>query len=250
MQTPPLGSILLGSPNPERLRAWYRAAFGAEPDEDGFVRFGEVAVLIDGRRDVGAVNPEPGRVILNFHVDDARAVAAHLDRVGVSWLVPIEARDDGLFGTVIDPDGNYVQVIQLSAAYRAARRAQEAALFQATEPYSGFAVRDVAAAKRFYGETLGMHVSEASGLLWLHLREGTSVVVYPKPDHRPASFTILNFPVADLDAAVDELSRRGVTFERYDGFDLDEKGIFRGEGPDIAWFEDPDGNVLAVLQEK
>ncbi len=122
-------------------------------------------------------------------------------------------------------------------------------MFQHGQPFSGFAVDDVATAKRFYGETLGMDVSEEHGMLRLHIGEATDILVYPKPDHTPASFTILNFPVDDIDEAVDELTRRGVTFERYEGFELDDKGIFRGEGPLIAWFTDPAGNVLSVLQE-
>jgi catechol 2,3-dioxygenase-like lactoylglutathione lyase family enzyme len=249
MTTLSLGSILLGSTDPQRLRDWYRAAFRREPNDDGFIEFGGVAVLIDGRTDVAPANPEPGRVILNFHVEDARATAAHLDAIGATWLVPIEAREDGLFGTLIDPDGNYIQIIQLTEEYLAARRTTEAALFQPTEPFSGFAVDDVPAARRFYGETLGMEVTEEHGMLRLQVRPGTSILVYPKPDHTPASFTVLNFPVADIDRAVAELLRRGVTFERYDGIESDANGISRGEGPPIAWFKDPAGNVLSVLQE-
>jgi catechol 2,3-dioxygenase-like lactoylglutathione lyase family enzyme len=249
MTTPTLGSILLGSADPRRLRDWYRAAFGCEPNDDGFIQFGGGAVLIDGRDDVAAANPEPGRVILNFHVDDARAAAAHLDRIGATWLVPVEAREDGLFGTLVDPDGNYLQIIELNEAYLASRGMRAATSFLAAAPFSGFAVDDVPAAKRFYAETLGMEVAQEYGMLRLRLREGTDVLVYPKPDHAPASFTVLNFPVADIDAAVDELSRRGVTFERYDGMEADEKGVHRNEGPPIAWFKDPAGNVLSVLQE-
>ena len=84
----------------------------------------------------------------------------------------------------------------------------------------------------------------------LHLAGDRPTLVYPKPDHTPADYTILNFPVDDIDKAVDELTARGVRFERYDGFEQDEKGIARGEGPYIAWFKDPAGNVLSVLQEK
>ncbi|MEO3925497.1 VOC family protein [Micromonosporaceae bacterium B7E4] len=123
-------------------------------------------------------------------------------------------------------------------------------MFRDTEAFSGFAVDDVARAKEFYGETLGLRVSEEYGLLRLHLAGGRDVLVYPKPGHVPASFTILNFPVDDIDRAVDELTARGVRFERYEGIEADEKGIARGNGPDIAWFTDPAGNVLSVLQEK
>jgi len=112
-----LGSILLGSTDPDKLRAWYRAALSAAEVPDGFLDFGGVRVLIDERSDVSTSNPEPGRVILNFNVADARATAQHLDRLGVTWLSRVERRGDGMFGTLIDPDGNYVQIIELSAEY-------------------------------------------------------------------------------------------------------------------------------------
>jgi catechol 2,3-dioxygenase-like lactoylglutathione lyase family enzyme len=121
-------------------------------------------------------------------------------------------------------------------------------MFGRTEAFSGFAVDDIAAARKFYGETLGLQVSEDRGMLTLHIAGGRDVLVYPKPDHQPASYTMLNFPVDDIDSAVDELTRRGVRMETYDGFDQDEKGIARGSGPPIAWFTDPAGNVLSVLQ--
>ncbi len=125
-------------------------------------------------------------------------------------------------------------------------------MFGATKAFSGFSVSDLAAAKNFYGETLGLEVSEDQGMLTLHLAGGTDVLVYPKSNHSPASFTILNFPVDDIDRAVDELTNRGVRFERYEGFGQDDKGIARpaveGHGPPIAWFTDPAGNILSVLQ--
>jgi catechol 2,3-dioxygenase-like lactoylglutathione lyase family enzyme len=123
-------------------------------------------------------------------------------------------------------------------------------MFTNTEAFSGFAVDDVARAREFYGETLGIETSEEYGLMTLHIAGGRDTLVYPKPDHTPATYTILNFPVDDIDSAVDELSARGVTFERYEGAGQDERGIFRGEGPLIAWFKDPAGNVLSVLQER
>jgi predicted enzyme related to lactoylglutathione lyase len=121
-----------------------------------------------------------------------------------------------------------------------------------TEAFSGFAVDDLEKAKDFYGETLGLKVSvldEEFGLLQLDIAGSRNVLVYVKPDHSAANFTILNFPVDDIDTAVDELAERGVKFERYDGFDQDEKGISRGGGPLIAWFKDPSGNILSVLQD-
>lgn len=119
-----------------------------------------------------------------------------------------------------------------------------------TRAFSGFAVPDIAAAKEFYGGVLGVEVKEEMGGLSLAVGGGQQVFVYPKDDHQPAVFTILNFPVDDIDKAVDELAGRGVTFECYDGFEQDDKGIARADdGPAIAWFTDPAGNILSVLQE-
>lgn len=124
-------------------------------------------------------------------------------------------------------------------------------MFQDSKAFSGFAVKDIEAAKAFYGETLGQDVRDGPmGLLELHLTGGGTVMVYPKGDHEPATYTILNFPVDDVDAAVDKLTAARVTMERYDRPDMpqDEKGIARDpNGPAIAWFKDPSGNILAVL---
>ena len=120
-----------------------------------------------------------------------------------------------------------------------------------TQAFSSFAVDDLDAAKRFYGETLGIEVTpEEMGILTLQLAGDRPTMVYPKPDFTPATYTILNFLVDDVEKAVDELTARGVSFERYDGFGQDEKGIARqDDGPSaIAWFKDPAGNILAVLE--
>src|SRR5688500_3248420 len=125
-------------------------------------------------------------------------------------------------------------------------------MFKDTKAFSGFSVDDIDAAKRFYGETLGSEVTvePPHGLLPLPSAGDRETLIYPKDDHEPATYTILNFPVDDIEAAVEELSGRGVSFERYEGtgMDTDEKGIFRGGGPLIAWFKDPAGNVLSVIQ--
>ena len=122
-------------------------------------------------------------------------------------------------------------------------------MFANTPAFSGFAVDDVDAARKFYGETLGLNVTDGPmGVLNLELAGGRPTMIYPKPDFSPATYTILNFPVEDVEAAVDELTARGVEMERYDGFDQDEKGIMRDNGPTIAWFTDPAGNILAVLE--
>ena len=125
-------------------------------------------------------------------------------------------------------------------------------MFTHSRAFSGFSVDDIASARTFYGETLGIEVSEANGMLTLHLAGGGTVLIYPKEGHEPASFTVLNLPVDDIDAAVDALAARGVAFERYEGMPHDDKGIVRPPlpeyGPPIAWFKDPAGNILSVLQ--
>ncbi|NUS73148.1 MAG: VOC family protein [Corynebacteriales bacterium] len=124
MTSPTLGSILLSSTNPKRLGDWYAAALSPELDnaEGGYriLKFGDFYLLVDTRDDIGDTNPEPGRIILNFDVADARAVAAKFDELGAQWLSKLEDRNGSWFGTAIDPDGNYVQIIQLSEAERAA----------------------------------------------------------------------------------------------------------------------------------
>ena len=125
-------------------------------------------------------------------------------------------------------------------------------MFADSKAYSGFAVDDLQKAKQFYTETLGLRMSEIdadNGLMALHISGSRDILVYLSPTHSPASFTILNFPVEDVEAAVDELMQRGVRFERYEGFDQDAKGINRGVGPPIAWFKDPAGNVLSVTTQ-
>jgi catechol 2,3-dioxygenase-like lactoylglutathione lyase family enzyme len=121
-------------------------------------------------------------------------------------------------------------------------------MFSDSNAFSGFAASDIEQAREFYANTLGIEVTEENGMLTLHLAGGTNVLIYPKPGHTPAEFTVLNFPVDDVDAAVDALMERGVALEIYEGSPQDEKGIMRGNGPDIAWFRDPAGNILSVLR--
>jgi catechol 2,3-dioxygenase-like lactoylglutathione lyase family enzyme len=127
-------------------------------------------------------------------------------------------------------------------------------ILDTTKAYSSFAVKDIEKARAFYADKLGIDAQSLydAQLLELKLRDGVRVLVYPKDDFTPATFTVLNFPVADIDVAVDELTRGGIRFERYDEFDQDDKGIARsdGNGPDIAWFKDPDGNILAVHSDE
>ncbi len=119
-------------------------------------------------------------------------------------------------------------------------------MFENTKAFSGFSVDDVPRAKTFYSETLGLNVTEEHGMLTLQIAGDRGTLVYPKPDHTPATFTILNFPVDDIDQAVDELAARGVSLDISEH--TDEKGVMRDQGPPIAWFKDPAGNVLSVIQ--
>ena len=124
-------------------------------------------------------------------------------------------------------------------------------MFRNTRAFSGFSVDNIEAAKKFYGELLGIEVSEDDmGILELHVSGGNDIIIYPKPNHEPATFTVLNFPVSNIDIAVDELAALGIVFEHYDlpGLKTDEKGICRGK-PNIAWFKDPAGNILSVLEQ-
>ena len=121
-------------------------------------------------------------------------------------------------------------------------------MFRDSHAFSGFSSNDIPKAKEYYARTLGLDVTEENGMLTLHLAGGGAALIYPKENHEPASFTVLNFPVGDIDQAVDMLTKAGVEFERYEGANQDERGIMRDSGPPIAWFKDPAGNVLAVLQ--
>lgn len=252
-----LGSAMLGTTDPDRLHAWYTAVLPPRSDE----RQGDYRILgygadfylfIDRRDDVQVAHPDPARMILNFDVGDARAFAARVEEAGGSWIAPVEDRDGSLFATAQDPDGNYVQIIQLSDEHRASMQGADGPLagsLLASEAFSGFSVDDLAAAEEFYGGALGLRVRRDGemGLLTVALG-GRQVLVYPKDDHVPATFTILNFPVTDVEATVRDLAARGIGFLRYEGMQQDELGIQRGGGPLIAWFADPAGNVLSVLQ--
>jgi len=128
-------------------------------------------------------------------------------------------------------------------------------MFKQSPAFSGFSTNDIAATRKFYEDTLGLLVTEENGMLTLHLATGGTVLIYPKDNHEPATFTVLNFPVDNIDVAVNALGERGVKLQKpAPGFQADDKGIVRGiaanMGPDIAWFTDPAGNILSVLQEK
>jgi catechol 2,3-dioxygenase-like lactoylglutathione lyase family enzyme len=140
--------------------------------------------------------------------------------------------------------------ILLAAVPAAGTHRRSDPMFKPNGWFSTYAVKDTEKARAFYGDTLGLDVRDGreAGLLELHLGDGGPVILYPKPDHVPATFTVLNFVVSDVSAAVDELSAVGIPTLRYPGVEQDAKGIVRGQGPTIAWFADPDGNIISVLE--
>ncbi len=250
MATATIGSLLLSSDDPARLAHWYATAFEAKVESTGDGGPGYDVVELDGfylmfdkRDDVSGSNGDGARCILNVEVDDPRATATRLDALGARWVSPLEVREGNWFGTAIDPDGNWIQIVWLSDA-------EEIAMGPPRSTCSGFAVRDLDEAERFYRDVLGMRVLRyPMGIAGVRVSRQTTVMVYPKDDHRPAGFTVLNIAVDDVEKTVDDLAGKGVEILRYDGFTHDERGIVRGdEGePDIAWFTDPSGNILSVL---
>lgn len=256
---------MLGTTDLDRLHRWYTTALPPKRDvlQEPYriLEYGGFWLFLDPRGDVQPTHPDPARTLLNFDVADAAAVVAAIDRLGTPWVAPLEDRDGSLFATAQDPDGNYVQIIQLSPRHRAEMSDDLGAAVNPTdstqvdpglrtaEAFSGFSVDDLDAAQRFYSQVLGVTVErhpEPMSMLSLKLGD-RAVLVYPKEDHAPATYTVLNFPSDDVAASVRALTERGVTFERYDGMQQDELGVHTGGGPLIAWFTDPAGNVLSVI---
>jgi catechol 2,3-dioxygenase-like lactoylglutathione lyase family enzyme len=255
MRRPAIGSILLGTNDPERLRSWYEQALGGRPNPDGFLEFDAgPPVLVDRRADVAPASAEPGRCILNFHVDDAHETVAHLDALGVTWVSALESRGDAWFATLLDPDGNYVQVIELTDAYWSAR-GRPSALSRARVA-GRLPAQDLARARRFYAEKLGLEpVEERPGGLRYEGARG-SFSLFASTGRAGGEFTQLAFEVTDLEATVRELRERGVVFEDVDVPGLqtvdgiaDVEGNYpsrEASGERAAWFRDSEGNLLGV----
>ncbi|MBY6537372.1 VOC family protein [Rhodococcus sp. BP-349] len=248
MATASVNSILLSSDDPDALSRWYETVFEATVsrdehpyqvlDLDGFF------IMFDRRDDVAGPSTAGARIILNVEIDDPVATAARIDELGGEWVSPLENRDGHHFATAKDPDGNWIQLVRLSDE-------AEAEMGQPTTPFSGFAVRDIDETAEFYSTVLGMRVMRNSmGILMIRIDRRTTVIAYPKPDHEPASFTVLNIPVTDIHASVAELTEKGVSFLRYDGFPQGDNGVMTNNGPSIAWFTDPSGNVISVISRE
>jgi catechol 2,3-dioxygenase-like lactoylglutathione lyase family enzyme len=253
MPRPTLGSMLVASTNVNRMREWYERAFGVAPNPDGFFEFGGVSVLIDPRDDVGDQAAEPARVIMNFHVDDARAIAAHLDSLGVTWVVPVEFRGDAWFATLIDPDGNLLQIIELTPSYWASRGGLLAGSTVATR----LPAEDLQRARRWYADKLALEpVEEREGGLRYQCG-GVSFALFESAGKPSGTHTQMGWEVADIDAVVAELRVRGVVFEEYDlpglvtvdGIaDIDGNYPSKGTGERAAWFYDSEGNLIGLGQ--
>ena len=253
MSTPTIGSVLLASMDVKRLRSWYENAFGVAQNRDGFLEFGGVSVLIDPRDDVADRAAEPERLILNFHVDDARAMAAHLDDLGVTWVAPLAYRTDAWFGTLLDPDGNVIQIIELTPAYWAAR----GGLLAGSPVATRLPAQDLERARRWYAERLGLEpVEERDGGLRYQCG-GVSFALFQSSGAPSGAHTQMGWEVPDIDAAVGELRARGVVFEDYDVPGLktvdsiaDISGNYpsKGTGERGAWFHDSEGNLIGLGQ--
>jgi catechol 2,3-dioxygenase-like lactoylglutathione lyase family enzyme len=243
-------SLLLGSADPDRLHKWYVDALGVEPDADGFLQFGHVGVLVDGRDDVDPRTAEPGRVILNYHVTDIKRAAKQLDELGVTWVAGVEYRDAGLwFATVEDPDGNYVQLIQTTPEYWRLKLIRAGGTAGPLE-HAAIGVRlpaqDLDRARTWYADMLGLEpVEEREGGLRF-LCGGTEFVVFASTGVASGTHTQMSFSVPDLDLAVEGLRDRGVEFE---GDIVDVQGHYPSTGATgerAIWFRDSEGNLLGL----
>jgi len=260
--TTAIRSALLASAHPARLRRWYEQATGARPDADGFLDFTTLGVLVDQRDDIQPRAAEPARLILNFHVTDIHAVAKRLEELHAPWVSPVEYRDAGLwFGTVEDPDGNYVQFIQTTPDYWVQKRSR-AGLSTGPLTSASLAVRlpaqDLERARRFYAEQLGLEpVDEREGAL-LYVVADQEFALFESTGRPSGEHTQLGFVVPNLELVVKELRERGVVFEAYDFGPLPVKdgiveidGYYPTRDPSgerAIWFHDSEGNLLAISE--
>ena len=264
MSAPPLDSILLASTDPERLHTWYVETLGGVADPDGFLHFGGVSILVTPHGELGPRTTEPGRFVLNFTVDSIERAAAELTRRGVSWFAPVEYREDGgaWFGTVLDPDGNHVQLIELTPHYWRLRRERHGdrpgrrSILQSASVAARLPAQDQARARRFYAERLGLEpVDERDGGL-LYECGGQRFALFASTGGASGDHTQLAFTVPDLDAALEELALRGLELDPSPP-DADDRGVlavadyypsYGVSGERAVWFHDSEGNLLGLSE--
>jgi catechol 2,3-dioxygenase-like lactoylglutathione lyase family enzyme len=256
MTMPTLGSIILASTDPERLRSWYEQAFDVTPNPDGFLELGGVAMLVVPREGIADRCAEPGRIILNLHVDDAKATVAHLDELRVTWVAELELRVDAWFATMLDPDGNYVQVIELTDVYWAARG--RPSMLSRARVSGRLPAQDLERARRFYADVLGLEpVDERPGGLRYECADG-AFSLFASTGKPSGEHTQLAFSVDDIEATVRELRGRGAVFEEYDGPGLrtvdgiahveGNYGSSGASGERAAWIRDSEGHLIGIGQ--
>ena len=264
MSAPPLDSILLASTDPERLRTWYVEKLGGIADPDGFLHFGPVAVLITPHDDLGPRSTEPGRFVLNFTVHAIEPVAAELTRQNVTWFAPVEYREDGgaWFGTVLDPDGNHVQLIELTSQYWRLRRERHGtasgrrSILQDGTVAARLPAQDLERARRFYADRLGLEpIDERDGGL-LYECGGQRFALFTSSGRPSGDHSQLGFTVPDLDAALAELHDRGLVLDdpppgADDQGVVDVAGYYPSygvTGERAVWFHDSEGNQLGLSE--
>ncbi len=241
------------TPDPEAVGPFYGEVFGwqFQKFEGGPMEYWLVTTGDDPEPGINGGNYSSARRLESGHDQHDRGAVTRSDdqEDRAAWRKNLCAED-------ADPQGRPAAGVcgrsgrQYFRDHGTGREREVTNLLRDSKAFSGFAAPDLAKLKEFYSGILGLNVTDEHGVVTLHLAGGNNVLIYPKADHVPATFTVLNFPVTDVDQAVDELSRRGVRFEKYDGPEIktDGKGIMRGKGPTIAWFKDPAGNILSVLE--
>ena len=247
-----LESLLIGSADPDRLRRWYVDALGVEPDADGFQQFGPVGVQVTGRDDVPASTAEPGRYVLNFHVPDIQVAAQHLDGLGAAWVAPVEYRDAGLwFGAVEDPDGNHVQLIEITPEYwvqKQRRTGGDAGPIADATAVAKLPAQDLDRARTWYAEVLGLEPADERDGGLLYSVGGVPFTLFASEGAPSGDHTQLGFAVRDLELAVSGLRDRGVEFE---GGIVDVHGHYPSTGATgerATWFRDSEGNLIGISQ--
>jgi catechol 2,3-dioxygenase-like lactoylglutathione lyase family enzyme len=262
-----LGSMILASADPDRLLRWYVDAFDAEPDADGFFGLGDVAVLISGDERLAVRVQEPGRLLVNLHVTDIAGRVADLTRrfPDLVWEAPLEHRPEAgaWFATLVDPDGNLVQLIELTPAYWPAKRARAEAAGRPTGPLAGASVQarlpaqDLERARRWYADVLGLHPADERDGGLLYRCGTTSFALFASTGSPSGTHTQLALYVPDLDAAIAELRARGLVLDDVDMGDLAQAANGAVEipgnypssgatGERAVWFHDSEGNLIGM----